>query len=68
LGVPEQALRGWLKRSDIDAGRGLVGELTSTEWEEPRRLRRENHVLDRERGILKNAPARGASRRMKTGC
>ena len=57
LGVSEQALRGWLKRSDIDAGRGPVGELTSTEREELRRLRRENQVLRQEREILKKAAA-----------
>ncbi len=42
LGIAAQALRGWLKRADIDAGRGPVGELTSAEREELRRLRREN--------------------------
>ncbi len=51
LGVSEQALRGWLKRSDIDAGRGQPGELTSAERDELRRLRRENQVLRQEREI-----------------
>jgi len=60
LGVAEQALRGWMKRADVDAGRGQAGELTSAEREELRRLRRENHVLKQERAILKNAPARAA--------
>jgi transposase len=51
LGISEQALRGWMKRSDIDAGRGQPGELTSVEREELRRLRRENQVLRQEREI-----------------
>ncbi len=33
LGSSEQALRGGVKRSDIDAGRGQPGELTSAERE-----------------------------------
>jgi len=45
LGVSEQALRGWIKRAAIDAGRGQDGELATTEREELRRLRRENQVL-----------------------
>ncbi len=57
LGISEQALRGWLKRSDIDAGRGQPGELTSAEREELRRLRRENQVLRQEREILRKAAA-----------
>ena len=57
LGVSEQALRGWMKRTDVDAGRGQAGELTSAEREELRRLRRENHVLKQEREILKKAAA-----------
>lgn len=57
LGVSEQALRGWLKRTDIDAGRGQLGELTSAEREELRRLRRENQVLRQEREILRKAAA-----------
>ena len=57
LGISEQALRGWIKRTDIDAGRGQAGELTSAEREELRRLRRENQVLRQEREILKKAAA-----------
>jgi transposase len=57
LGVSEQALRGWLKRTEIDAGRGQPGELTSAEREELRRLRRENQVLRQEREILRKAAA-----------
>ena len=57
LGISEQALRGWMKRSDIDAGRGQPGELTTAEREELRRLRRENQVLKPEREILRKAAA-----------
>src|SRR4051794_6584833 len=44
LGISEQALRGWMKRADVDAGRGEPGDLTTAEREELRRLRRENQV------------------------
>ena len=57
LGISEQALRGWLKRADVDAGRGQPGELTTAEREELRRLRRENKTLREERDILKKAAA-----------
>jgi transposase len=57
LGVSEQALRGWLKRAEIDAGRGQPGALTTAEREELRRLRRENQVLRQEREILRKAAA-----------
>ncbi len=56
-GISEQALRGWLKRADSDAGRGQSGELTTTESEELRRLRREVKVLQQERDILRKAAA-----------
>ncbi len=57
LGIAEQALRGWLKRAEVDAGHGQPGELTSAEREELRRLRRENQVLRQEREILRTAAA-----------
>ncbi len=57
LGVSEQALRGWMKRADIDAGRGQPGELTTGEREELRRLRREVKTLQQERDILRKAAA-----------
>jgi len=57
LGISEQALRGWMKRADIDAGRGQPGDLTTNEREELRRLRRENQVRRQEREILKKAAA-----------
>ena len=57
LGVSEQALRGWIKRAEADAGRGQPGELTTAEREELRRLRREVKVLQQEREILRKAAA-----------
>ncbi len=57
LGISEQALRGWIKRADVDAGRGLPGELTTAEREELRRLRREVKTLQQERDILRKAAA-----------
>ncbi len=57
LGISEQALRGWIKRAEVDAGRGQPGELTTAEREELRRLRRENQVLRQERDILRKAAA-----------
>ena len=56
LGIAEQALRGWMKRTDHDAGRGQPGDLTTAEREELRR-RRENQVLRQEREILRKAAA-----------
>jgi transposase len=57
LGISEQALRGWMKRADVDAGRGQPGELTTAEREELRRLRREVKTLQQERDILRKAAA-----------
>jgi transposase len=56
LGVSYEALRGWMKRADLDAGRRNDG-LTSVERDELARLRRENRVLKEEREILKKAAA-----------
>ena len=57
LGINEQTLRNWVKRSEIDAGRGAPGELTTDERAELVRLRREVRVLEQEREILKHAAA-----------
>ena len=57
LGINEQTLRNWVKRAEIDAGRGAAGELTSDERAELVRLRRENRVLQQEKEILKKAAA-----------
>ena len=57
LDLTETALRDWVKRSDIDAGQGPPGALTTAEREELTRLRRENKRLQMEREILKKAAA-----------
>ena len=57
LGVSSEALRHWLRQADADAGQGPPGALTSTEREELRRLRRENHAHKQERESLNNAAA-----------
>jgi transposase len=57
LDLTETALRGWVKRLDIDAGQGPPGALTTPEREELTRLRRENKRLQMEREILKKAAA-----------
>ena len=55
LGISDQALREWIKRADIDAGR--AEGLSTDEREELRRLRRENRTLLQEREVLKKAAA-----------
>lgn len=55
LDLTETALREWVRRADIDAGKGPPGALTTTEREELSRLRRENKRLQMERDILKAA-------------
>jgi len=57
LDLSETSLRGWVKRSDIDAGSGPPDALTSDERTELARLRRENKRLLMEREILKKAAA-----------
>ena len=57
LDLTETALRDWVKRSDIDAGNGPPGALTSDERTELAQLRRENKRLLMEREILKKAAA-----------
>jgi transposase-like protein len=55
LDLGETALRAWIKRAEIDEGKGPPGALTTVEREELVRLRRENRVLHMEREILKRA-------------
>ena len=55
LDLTETALREWVQRADIDAGKGPAGALTSDESAELARLRRENRQLQMEREILKRA-------------
>lgn len=57
LDLTETSLRLWVKQSDIDAGKGPEGALTSSEREELQRLRRENRTLEMERDFLKKAAA-----------
>ena len=57
LALTETALREWVKRADIDVGKGPPGALTTAEREELTRLRRENKRLQMEREILKKAAA-----------
>ena len=54
LDLTETAVREWVKRADLDAGRGTDGLMTG-EREELRRLRRENRDLREEREILRKA-------------
>ncbi len=57
LDLNETAVREWVKRAEIDEGRGPPGALTTTEREELQRLRRENRELRMEREIQKKATA-----------
>lgn len=57
LGLTESALRTWVRQSEVDAGRGKPGALTTEEREELGRLRREVKTLRLEREILKKAAA-----------
>jgi transposase len=57
LDLTESALRHWVHQSEVDAGRGQHGELTTAEREELAKLRREVKTLRMEREILKKAAA-----------
>jgi transposase len=57
LDLSETALRRWVEQVEVDAGRGPVGALTTSEREELALLRRENKRLRMERDILKKATA-----------
>jgi transposase-like protein len=57
LDLTETALREWVKRDEVDAGKGPQVALTTAEREELMRLRRENKRLTMERDILKKATA-----------
>ena len=57
LDIGENSLRSWVKQADIDDGRGPDGELTTTEREELRQLRRKVRGLEQEQEFLKKAVA-----------
>jgi transposase-like protein len=57
LDLTETALREWVKRDAINAGKGPPDALTTVEREELVRLRRDNKRLLMERDILKKAAA-----------
>jgi transposase-like protein len=57
LGVGHQTLWTWVHQAEVDAGKGEPAELTTTEREELRVLRREVARLREEREILKKATA-----------
>ncbi|GLW59642.1 transposase [Kitasatospora phosalacinea] len=57
LGVSAEGLRSWVKQDKIDRGEGGPGELTSTEHEELRRLRRQNLEQQKTIEVLKKATA-----------
>ena len=57
LDLTETALRDWVKRADVDAGKGPTEALTTSERDELQQLRRENRRLLMEREILKKAAA-----------
>lgn len=57
LGMSHETLRNWVKQHRIDQGQGGAGELTSSERDELRRLRRQVADLHAERDILRRAAA-----------
>jgi transposase-like protein len=57
LDLTESALREWVKRAVVDAGKGPKEALTSAERDELQQLRRDNKRLVMEREILKKAAA-----------
>ena len=63
LDLTESALRNWVRQTEVDAGHGAPGELTTEEREELRRLRREVKSLREDREILKKAALDSTSQR-----
>src|SRR5579864_4752675 len=57
LDLTETALREWVKRADVDTGKGPPGALTTEERDELRELRKRVKRLEMEREILKKATA-----------
>src|SRR5690242_7107466 len=57
LGAKMPTLWGWVRQAEVDAGKGEPEELTTTEREELKQLRREVARLREEKEILKKATA-----------
>ena len=57
LGINMHTLWDWVHQANVDAGLGGSGELTTTEREELKELRRRVARLEEEREILKKATA-----------
>lgn len=57
LDLTETALREWVKRADVDSGKGAPEALTTDERDELRELRKRVKRLEMEREILKKATA-----------
>jgi transposase-like protein len=57
LGLRLNTLWEWVHQAEVDAGKGEPGELTTTEREELKQLRREVARLREEKEILKKATA-----------
>jgi transposase len=57
LDLTETAVRAWVQRAEVDAGRGPTGVLTTAEREELAQLRKRVKTLEMEREILKKATA-----------
>ena len=57
LGVSPEGLRGWVNRDGADRGEGQPGELTSSEREELKRLRKQTAEQQKTIEILRKAAA-----------
>ena len=57
LDLTQSAVRRWVQRAEVEAGRGAPGSLTTLQREELTRLRRELKEARLERDLLKKATA-----------